>query len=88
MPGHGKRHKFTPLPGAQISDELRALGLSMGEVSRLTGVNPQRLGQWISGEETASHIFASWLALMRLPGARELAQARADELRIDDADHG
>lgn len=88
MPGHGKRHKFNPLTGAQISDELRALGLSVGDVSRFTGVNPQRLEQWINGEDNASQLFASWLELMQLPGAAEAAKRVADELRIDDAERG
>lgn len=88
MPGHGKRYKFHPMPGAQISEELRALGLSVGEVSRLTGSNPDRIIQWINDEERAPQLFVAWLAAMGVPGAAEVVRARADELRIDDAERG
>lgn len=89
MPFNGKRYKFHPLTGAQISEELRALGLSVGDVSRLTGVNPDRLMKWITGEElNPPQLFAAWLELMRLPGAAEAAKRVADELRIDDAERG
>jgi hypothetical protein len=85
MPGHGKRYKFNPLTGAQISEELRALGLSVTEVSRLTGVNPDRLVKWINGEEpNPPQLFASWLATMVVPGAMDAARQRGDDLRIDD----
>lgn len=85
MAGHGKRYKFTPLTGAQISEELRALGLSVTEVSRLAGVNPDRLVKWISGEEpNPPQLFASWLAAMAIPGALEAARERAEELRLKD----
>lgn len=85
MPGHGKRYKFNPMEGAQISEELRALGLSVTEVSRLTGVNPDRLVKWINGDEpNPPQLFASWLAAMAVPGALEAARASADELRIED----
>ena len=85
MPGHGKRYKFNPMEGAQISEELRALGLSVTEVSRLTGVNPDRLVKWITGEEpNPPQLFASWLAAMTVPGALEVARRRGDALRLDD----
>lgn len=84
MPGHGKRYKFNPMTGAQISGELRALGLSVTEVSRLTGVNPDRLVKWISGEEpNPPQLFASWLAALTVPGALQAARERGDEYRID-----
>ena len=85
MPGHGKRYKFHPMTGAQISEELRALGLSVTEVSRLTGVNPDRLVKWINGEEpNPPQVFASWLAAMAVPGALEAARRRGDQFRIED----
>lgn len=85
MPGHGKRYKFSPMTGAQISEELRALGLSVTEVSRLAGVNPDRLVKWISGEEpNPPQLFASWLAAMAVPGALEAARHRADQLRTNE----
>lgn len=85
MPGHGKRYKFSPMTGAQISEELRALGLSVTEVSRLAGVNPDRLVKWISGEEpNPPQLFASWLAAMAVPGALDAARARAAQLRLED----
>jgi hypothetical protein len=84
MPGHGKRYKFNPMTGAQISEELRALDLSVTEVSRLTGVNPDRLVKWISGEEpNPPQLFASWLAAMAVPGALDAARERGDEYRIE-----
>lgn len=82
MPASGKREKFHRLSGAQISEEMRALGLSVGEVVRLTGVNPDTLIGWINDADKASQLFASWLAAMAVPGALEAARRRADQLRI------
>lgn len=84
MPANAKREKFNRLSGAQVSDEMRALGLSVGDVVRHTGVNPDTLLKWINGDEQPSHLFASWLAMAAVPGALDASKARSDEYRIVD----
>jgi NADPH-dependent ferric siderophore reductase len=71
-----RRYEYEIMTAQQLSDGLNAVGLTMREFCRISGVRPDKAERWLNGEETN---IAPWvgalLGAMTVPEAREIVRA-------------
>lgn len=83
-----KRFEYTRMTGAELTADLKAMGMTVPAFARITGSIADRVHQWANGQED----IPTWVPVMtavmkKVPGAIPEARQEAAERIIRDLSH-
>lgn len=76
-------HNTIRLGGAELAFTLRSADLSPAQLAKIFGTRTDRVLKWIDGAEDIPHAVRILLALLHLPGAKELAMTTTENVTIE-----
>lgn len=83
-----KRFEYQRMTGQELTDDLRAMNMSVKAFARITGSIAERVQKWANGEEDIPAWIPVFTAVLKnVPGAIPEARQEAAERIIRDLSH-